>query len=109
MRYAKLIILENGNTRDFISVAGVPVTSRESEPAKSSTSQKCLEPGCGVWHILSSDAELAMLKCTVGTKQAFSQSEDEAVNANKTKLQCLAISKGLLLGCILETIEDHKV
>lgn len=52
MAYANLIILENGNTRDFISVAGVPVTSRESEPAKSSTSQKCLESGCSVWHIL---------------------------------------------------------
>lgn len=85
MRYANLIILENGNTRDFISVAGVPVTSRESEPAKSSTTQKCLESSCSVWHILSSIAELEKLKCTVGTKQAFSQSEVEAVDANKTK------------------------
>lgn len=37
-----------------------------------------------------------MLKRAVGTKQAFSQSEDEAVDADKTNSQCQAISKGLL-------------
>lgn len=42
MRYANLITLENGNTSDFVSVAGVPVTSRDSEPAKSSRSQSAL-------------------------------------------------------------------
>lgn len=34
MRAANLIILENGDTREFISVAGIPATSADSEPAQ---------------------------------------------------------------------------
>lgn len=76
MGYANLIILENGSPGGFVSVASVPMTPRESEPAKSLASQSAESDCLG---ILSSAAEGAMLKHTEGTTRAFSQSEDDAV------------------------------
>lgn len=47
MREANLIILENGNTRDFTSVAGIPVTSEIPSQPKPSTSPSALTQTVG--------------------------------------------------------------